>query len=240
MIESGFNYLYYNDDGSLDNERTAEAFLEYMEELSREDIPPNPMPNDSEITHIYVVMTTPSSAHWYEKTIADLQGSHYSHVGITFDKKMSTLYHVRGNGLMVSKRDEYKKEKIAMDLYRYPVKANEKDKLKNLIQRMLTIETKYDFLMIGKLLGKIIFRKEDKKSDANVTPEQIVSREKYICSGWVAGVMAATIKSFRNYLIKKRKKWTTFMPVDFMNIQDLVLDRRILFPDNKVLMEFKE
>jgi hypothetical protein len=103
---------------------------------------------------------------------------------------------------------------------------------------MIKIETKYDFLMIGKLLGKIILKLKDKEGDKNVTPEQVMEKKKYICSGWVAGVIAATVFRFRNFLIKTKKKWPSFMPQEFMNVRDLVFCKRIIFPENKTLVKF--
>jgi hypothetical protein len=239
MIGVGFNYLYYNDDGSLDEERTAEAFLNYMETVSEEDSNPLRL-GDNEKTHIYIVLTTPSSAHWYEKPIAGFQGSDYSHTGLTFDNRMSTLYHVRSKGLMVTKRKEFEKEKIGIDLYEYEVTSKEKRKMQNLVRHMINIETKYDFIMIGKLLGKIILRKEDKEGDKNVSSKEIIEKQKYICSGWVAGILAATVSKFRNYLWKSRKKWPSFMPEDFVRVSGLTFKKRIIFPENKVFINFNE
>jgi hypothetical protein len=237
MIKPGFNYLHYNDDGSLDEERTSEAFLDYMEALSEEGSSPVTL-GDNEKASVYVVLTTPSSSHWYEKTIAGVQGSNYSHTGITFDSKMSTLYHVRSKGLIVTKRREFTKEKIGIDLYEYEVTLKEKRKMQNLVRHMINIKTKYDFLMIGKLLGKIIFRKKDKEGDKKVTPDEIVEKQKYICSGWVAGILAAAVPKFRNYLWKTKKKWHSFMPEDFVRVKCLVFKKRIIFPENKVFVNF--
>jgi hypothetical protein len=240
MIKSGTNYLYYSDNGDIDPVKTSEALLGYMKELSTEDLNKDIELGSNEKANIYIVLTTPSSAHWYEKPIAGAQGSYYSHTGLTFDSRMSTLYHVRSNGLMVSKRKDFEKEEIAIDLYKYEVSLKEKTRLQNLIRNMIKIETKYDFMMIGKLLGKIVFKLKDKEGDKQVTPEKILETKKYICSGWVAGVMAATVKGFRNYLIKARKKWPSFMPQDFVSVKNLVFEKRILFPQNKVIADFNE
>jgi hypothetical protein len=239
MITSGINYLFYNDDSSLNDEKTEEALLSLFEELSKEDAHTNIFTHSNEEkAHIYVVCTTPSSAHWYEKPIAGAQGSYYSHTGISFDKKMSALYHVRNKGLIVSKRNEFKREKIAFDIFEYEVKAAEKQRAQHLVSRMKMMETKYDYLMIGKLLGKIILRRKDKVGDKNVTEEEVLNRQRYICSGFVAGVLAATVSRFRRYLFHAKKRWTTFTPQDFVNVDGLVLKRRIIFPENKVLLEF--
>jgi hypothetical protein len=94
--------------------------------------------------------------------------------------------------------------------------------------------------MIGKLLGKIIFRKKDKKGDKNVSEEEVLNRERYICSGWVAGVLAATVNKFRIYLFRSKKKWTTFTPQDFIHVKGLVLKKRIFFPENKTVVNNNE
>lgn len=236
MITSGFNYLFYNDDGSLDEDRTSEAILTYLEDLSKSNEDTLATQDDNEKSCIYVVCTTPSSAHWYEKPIAGFQGSYYSHTGISFDKKMSTLYHVRSKGLIVNKRSDFQKEQIAFDLYEYEVTAKEKNRIRNMILKMKQMETKYDFLMIGKLLGKIIFRKKDKEGDKTVTENEVIDRQKYICSSWVAGVLAATIHRFRMYLFGSKKKWTTFTPQDFVKVKGLHLKKRIIFPENKIMV----
>jgi hypothetical protein len=238
MITSGTNYLYYCDDGDIDAEKTAEAFITYMKEASTEGLEKDIELGSNEKSNIYVVLTTPSSAHWYEKPIAGAQGSYYSHAGLSFDGRMTALYHVRSEGLIVSKRKDFEKEEIAIDLYRYEVTLREKTRLQNLVRKMIKVDTKYDFMMIGQLLGKIIFRMKDKEGDRSVTPEKIIESKKYICSGWVAGVMAATIKSFRSFLVKSRKKWPSFMPQDFVTVKNLVFEKRILFPQNKVLVNF--
>jgi hypothetical protein len=237
MITDGFNFLYYNNDGSLDEERSSEALLEYMEMLSREDDSQIRL-GDNEKAFVYIALTTPSSEHWYEKPIAEVQGSKYSHAGLTFDSRMSTLYHVRSNGLMVTKRKEFEQETVGIDLYKYEVTAKEKRKMQNLVRNMIKIKTQYDFLMIGKLLGKIVLKLKDKEGDKDVTPEQVIEKQKYICSGWVAGVIAATVQKFRNFLIKTRKKWPSFMPKEFMNVKGLMFCKRIIFPENKTLSKF--
>jgi hypothetical protein len=241
MINSCENYLFYDDeDGDIDAIKTSQALLGYMKELSTEGLNNDIELGNNEKANIYVVLTTPSSAHWYEKPIAGAQGSYYSHAGLTFDSRMSTLYHVRSEGLVVSKRKDFEKEEIGIDLYKYEVSLKEKTRLQNLIRNMIRIDTKYDFMMIGRLLGKIVLRLKDKEGDKDITPEKILEKKKYICSGWVAGVMAATIKGFRNYLIKARKKWPSFMPQDFVSVKSLVFVKRILFPQNKVLVDFNK
>jgi hypothetical protein len=237
MISNGFNYWHYNEDGSLDEDRTAEAFIDYLEALSEEDS--GPLKLDDEKTHVYIILTTPSSAHWYEKPIAGAQGSYYSHTAFSFDKKMSTLYHVRSQGLLVSKRKEFEKETIAFDIYSYEVTLKEKRRLHMLIDKMRAMETKYDFLMIGKLLGKIILHKEDKEAE-KMTEEAVLEKQKYICSGWVAGILAATVSSFRSFLRTHKKKWTRLMPQDFINVKGMTLKKRIVFPDNKTLIDFEK
>jgi hypothetical protein len=89
--------------------------------------------------------------------------------------------------------------------------------------------------MIGKLLGKIILRKKNNKGDQKVTEDEVINRQRYICSSWVAGVLAATVHKFRMYLFKAKKKWTTFTPQDFVRIQGLHLRKRIVFPENEVI-----
>jgi hypothetical protein len=205
MIENGLNYFNYHSDGSVDEEYTLESILDYMEMVSKENSN-QIMLGDNEKSHIYVVLTTPSSAHWYERPIARFQGSHYSHAGLTFDNKMSALYHVRNNGLEVSKRAEFRKQHINIDLYAYEVTLKEKRKMQNLVRHMLNLKTKYDFLMIGKLLGKIIFKIKDKEGDKKVSDTEVIGRQEYICSGWVAGILAATVPKFRYYLFKTKKK----------------------------------
>jgi hypothetical protein len=237
MIYDGFNYLFYNDDGSLNEEKTSESLLEYFEALSTEDEKPYQL-GDNEKASIYIVLTTPSSKNWYEKPIAGAQGSHYSHTGLTFDNKMTTLYHVRSKGLIYTKRKEFEQEQIGIDLYEYEITSREKRRMQNLVRRMIQITTKYDFMMIGKLLGKIVFRKKEKEADKTVTEEQVINKQKYICSGWVAGVLAATVSRFRRYLIQSKLKWTSFMPEDFVKVKGLKFKKRIVFPENKVLVKF--
>jgi hypothetical protein len=237
VIEGGLNYSHYEEDGTIDVEKTCESYLDYMASLSFEDNNGIRL-GDNEIGHVYVALTTPSSSHWYEKPIAGFQGSHYSHTGLTFDNKMTSLYHVRSKGLMVTKRKEFEKEKIGIDLYEYEVSLKEKRRMQNLVRHMINVKTKYDFLMIGKLLGKIIFKRKDKEGDKKVSAEEIIEKKKYICSGWVAGVIAATVPKFRRYLFINKKKWVSFMPEDFVKVKDLELKKRLVFPENKVYAKF--
>jgi hypothetical protein len=148
---------------------------------------------------------------------------------------MTTLYHVRSKGLMVNKRSDFIKEKISFDLYEYEVTLKDKNRIKRMILKMKQMETKYDFLMIGKLLGKIILRKEDNARDKNVSEQEVINRQRYICSSWVAGVLAATINKFRMYIFKSKKNWVTFTPQDFVKVQGLRLIKRIVFPENQVI-----
>jgi hypothetical protein len=235
MICRGINFFEYDAYGNLDIDRTAESYIDYLKIISNEGVQPTDI--DDKTSSVFVVLSTPSSAHWYEKPIAGAQGSRYSHTGISFDKRMTTLYHVRSSGLIVTKRKEFEKENIAFDLYEYPVTQKQKYRMKNLVSKMIKMETKYDFLMIGKLLGKIILRKADNSSE-KMSEKDVIEKQKYICSGWVAGILAATVQNFRNYLLKNKKKWTAFMPQDFVNVNGLALKRRIVFPDNSVLIDF--
>jgi hypothetical protein len=234
MIENGINFWEYNRDGSLDYERTQESFIGYLEVLSKEDLAP--AYNDDEMLPVYVVLTTPSSKHWYEKPIAAAQGSQYSHTGITFDKRMSTLYHVRSSGLIVSRRKDFERERLAFDLYEYNIPSESKRRLKNLITKMTRMETKYDFLMVGRLLGKIIFRLKDNEAE-KMNEKEVIEKQKYICSGWVAGILAATVSKFRKYLFRAKKKWSGFMPQDFVKVDGLVMKRRIVFPENRIAFD---
>jgi hypothetical protein len=245
MLTVGNNYYKYNDDGSLDAERTCEAYIDYLEELSREDSKPETEVETKEEdsgspAKIYVALTTPSSKHWYEKPIAGAQGSFYSHAGLTFDEKMSAMYNIRSKGLIVTKRKEFEKEKINIDIYEYQITLKQKRKIQKIVKAFVkTVSTAYDFLMIGKLLGKIIFKKRDKEVKKEVTVEEVVDKKKYICSGWVAGIFAAAIPKFRMYLYKNHVKWPSFMPEDFVRVPNMKLIKRLVFPQNKTIITFK-
>jgi hypothetical protein len=146
---------------------------------------------------------------------------------------------VRSQGLIVTKRKEFEKEEIAFDIYEYRVSLKEKRHLRNLVLKMIQMKTKYDFVMIGKLLGKIIFRKKDKKAEA-MSEDEVIERQKYICSGWVAGILAATVTQFRRYLLQNKMKWSKFMPKDFVRVNGIKLKKRIIFPDNTTLIDFEK
>jgi hypothetical protein len=241
MLAVENNYYKYNEDGTLDAERTCEAYIDYLGDLSREDVAPNQEEIDtSSPAKIYIALTTPSSKHWYEKPIAGAQGSFYSHAGLTFDEKMSVMYNIRSKGLIATKRKEFEKEKINIDIYEYQITEKQKRKIQKVVNVFLkTVSTAYDFLMIGKLLGKLIFKTRDKEVKKDVTIEEVVDRKKYICSGWVAGILAATVQKFRMYLYKSHIKWPSLMPKDFVRIPGMVLIKRIVFPANKTIIKFK-
>jgi hypothetical protein len=242
MITYEESYYKYNEDGSIDVERTCESYIDYLSNISQESTSSisEDEDNSNKKAYIYVALTTPSNKHWYELPIAKAQGGFYSHAGLTFDEKMGTLYNVRAKGLIITRRNEFIKEKISIDIYEYEISERQKRRIRNIVNKFVTsASTAYDFLMIGKLLIKIIFKIETKEGQKNIKENDIIERGRYICSGWVAGILAATVKKFRMYLIQNHIKWTSFMPEDFIKIPGMQLIKRIVFPDNKTIIKFK-
>jgi hypothetical protein len=185
---------------------------------------------------IYLLLFTSTKGDPFGTAISAFQGNDYSHAGIALTSNAGAFYHVREIGLVKEERKNVKQNRL-LDVYEYIITKKEKERISSLLNQLLKIGIKYDYSTIIKIVGKIIFRLQEKNPKAG-SREEILHTTKMICSSFAAGIFSSCIENFRNKLIKNKFSWDTFMPKNFLDIPGFKLVKRFnLFTNQEITLK---
>jgi hypothetical protein len=149
----------------------------------------------------------------------------FVHAGLSLDKDIKTFYHVLENGVNIQALATWADHKIKyIDVFEYPITSIQKQAMQKLLDYYGKQKTRYAFKPLFKILFNLIHRDYQK---LKFTIQEARERTAFICSDFVATVMGATIKSFRQEMGNKAHAINAVSPKDLTTMSGVKFFRRL-------------
>lgn len=144
-------------------------------------------------------------------------GFDYTHTGISLTENLSQYYDMMPDGIRNINGKKINEDREC-DVYSIDITTNQKNTISSLLkefqQRNNNGSLKYDF----KSLFSVLFGFTHKNYDSiKLTKDEIINKSSYICSAFVAGIVAAVSPSIKNYIMSKKLNISTINPGDLTN-----------------------
>jgi len=143
--------------------------------------------------------------------------SNYTHVGLSTDEKLTDFYDVVSEGLRNFNVNKMLKEDRVLRVFSFPISKFQKTQLKKVLKIFQTNNIKYDSKIFLRLALPIRIKPHPDK----FKNEEIKNSNRFICSAFVASVLALISPKVKNYLINKDINISFITPEQIANYPDL-------------------